>query len=190
MRFSDVVRGARAVRPVSLRLAGGTVICCGVRPLHPEIEEPVITEEARRRATAEGAKPAAGDAIFEGWVQVLILARACIDLDSAEGSQALFFDGGPDQIRAHLDGEAIRELYRAQCAFQAECLVLDATGETADRLLGREPGDETLSPQVVAAEFAADLYFYFGQHAHTLTSAQIQLWLSLKAQYRKRFPTP
>jgi hypothetical protein len=188
MRFSQVVRGIRAVWPVVLHLPGRSVVRCGVRPLHPEVEEPLVAAEARQRAGEEGGKATPGDPIFEGWLQVLTLARACVDLDAPEGASEPFFDGGPEQIRAHLDGEAIRQLYRAQVAFQAECLVLDAGGEVADRLLGLAPSDETLSPQVVAAEFAVELLAYFGQPAYTLTSAQIQTWLSLKTKFRTRFP--
>ena len=187
MRFSDVVRGARAVRPIALRLPGGHVLRCGVRPLHPDVEEPLVTAEARRRAEGEGAQPVAGDAIFEGWLQVLTLARACVDLDAPEDAPEPFFDDGPEQIRAHLDTEAIGRLYHAQVAFQAECLILDEGGEVADRLLGIAPGDETLSPQVVAAAFPVELFTYYGQPAYTLTSAQILLWLSLKGKYRRRF---
>lgn len=188
MRFSNVVRGARAVRPVVLHLPAGGVFRCGVRPLHPEVEVPLVVAEARQRAEEEGGKGRAGDPIFEGWLQVLTLARACVDLDAAGGAPEPFFDGGPEQIRAHLDGEAIRRLYRAQVAFQAECLVLDVGGDLADRLLGLQPGDERLSPQVVAAEFPLELFAYYGQPAHTLTSAQIELWLSLKTKFRTRFP--
>lgn len=187
MRFSDVVRGTRAVRAVALHLPGGTVLRCGVRPLHPEVETPLVTAEARRRATEEGGKAVDGDPIFEGWREVLTVALACVDLDAAEGVPEPFFDGGPDQIRAHLDGAAIRSLYAAQVAYQLECLVFDEGGEVADKLLGLAPDDERLSPQVVAAAFAAELFAYFGQPAHTLTSAQILLWLSLKTKYRRRF---
>ncbi len=187
MRFSDVVRGVRAVRPVVLHLPDGGVLRCGVRPLHPEMEEPLVVAAARQRASEEGAKPVASDATFEGWLQVLTLVRACVDIDVPDGAPEPFFDGGPEQIRAHLDGEAIRRLYRAQVAFQAECLVLEAGGDLADKLLDLDPADETLSPQVVAAEFSIDLWTYFGQPAHTLTSAQIMAWLSFKAKYRRRF---
>jgi hypothetical protein len=157
-----------------------------VRPLHPDTEAPLVIAEARRRAGEEGGRPEAGDAVFDGWLHALTLARACVDLDAPEGAPAPFFDS-PEQIRAHLDGETIRRLYRAQVAFQAECLVLDPGGDIADRLLGLEPGDEVLSPQVVAAEFATELSAYFWQPPHTLTSAQILLWLSLKTKYRTRF---
>jgi hypothetical protein len=187
MRFSDVVHGARAVRAVALHLPGGRVLRCGVRPLHPEVEEPVVTAEARQRASDDGAKPHPGDPIFEGWLQALTLARACVDLDAGDGTQQPFFDEGIEQILRHLDRETIRNLYRTQVAFQTECLVLDATGDVDDRLLEVSPGDETLSPQVVAAEFAVELSAYYGQPAHVLTSAQILLWLSLRAKYRKRF---
>jgi hypothetical protein len=187
MRFSDIVRGARAVRRVAVHLPGGGVLHCGVRPLHPEVEEPLVVDEASRRASDAGGEPTPGDAVFDGWLHAVTLARTCVDLDTAEGTPEPFFDGGPDQIRAHLDGETIRRLYRAQVAFQVECLVLDAGGDLADRLLGVDPEAETLSPQVVAAEFPAELSFYFGQPAYTLTSAQIMLWLSLKAKYRRRF---
>ena len=185
-----MVRGARAVRQVALLLPSGSVLRCGVRPLHPEVEQPVVVAEAGQRAGEEDGKPASGDAIFEGWLHVLTVARACIDLDSPAEAPEPFFDGGPDQIRAHLDGETIRRLYRAQLAFQAECLVLETGGDVADRLLGLAPGDETLSPQVVAAEFPVELSAYFGQPAYTLTSAQILLWLSLKTKYRTRFGGP
>jgi hypothetical protein len=186
--FSDVVRGARAVRPITLRLPGGSVLRCGVRPLHPEVESPLVAAEARRRASDDGGGAAPGDPIFEGWLYALTLSRACIDLDAPEGAPEPFFDGGPEQIRAHLDAETIRQLYRVQAAFQQECLVLDAEGDVADRLLGLEAGAEVLSPQVVAAEFPVELWAYFGQPAYTLTSAQILLWLSLKTKYRARFP--
>jgi hypothetical protein len=188
MRFSNVVRGARAVQPISLRLPGGRVLRCGVRPLHPEVEVPLVTAEARRRAGEDGGGAAPGEPIFEGWLYALTLACACIDLDTPDGTPEPFFDGGPEQIRAHLDGETIRQLYRTQVAFQAECLVLDVEGDVADRLLGLDAGAETLSPQVVAAEFPVELSAYFGQPAYSLTSAQILLWLSLKTKYRARFP--
>ena len=146
-----------------------------------------MAAEARQRTSEDGGRDAPGDPIFEGWLYALTLARACIDLDALDGAPEPFFDGGPEQIRAHLDGETIRQLYRAQVAFQAECLVLDAEGDVADRLLGLDAGAEMLSPQVVAAEFPVELWAYFGQPAYTLTSAQILLWLSLKTKYRARF---
>jgi hypothetical protein len=187
MRFSDVVRGARAVRSVALQLPEGRVLRCGVRPLHPEVEEPLVTAEATQRTTEDGAQPVVGDPIFESWLQVLTLARACVDLDTAEGRQEPFFDEGAEQILRHLDRETIRRLYRTQVAFQAECLILDAAGDIADQLLEHPEGDEVLSPQVVAAEFAVELAAYYGQPAHALTSAQVLLWLALRAKYRKRF---
>ncbi len=146
-----------------------------------------MVAEASQRASEDGGKAVPGDAIFEAWLHVLTLARACVDLDAPEGASVPFFDGGPDQIRAHLDGEAIRRLYQAQVAFQVECLVLEAGGDVADRLLGLDPEDETLSPQVVAAEYPVELSAYYWQPAHTLTSVQIMLWLSLKTKYRRRF---
>jgi hypothetical protein len=185
VRFSHVVRGARAIRPVALTLPDGRVVRCGVRPLHPDTEEPVLAEDARQRTLEEGGQPRIGDPLFESWIQVLTLARACVDVDAPDDALEPFFDGGVAQIRERLDGDTIRRLYHAQIAFQVECNTLDPGADFADRLLGLE-GD-ALSPQVLAAAFAVELFAYYGRPAYTLTSAQILLWMSLKAKYRKRF---
>ena len=189
MHFSDVVKGARAVRPISLALPDGTLVRCGLRALHPDIDEPEILDEARARTVEEGGKPSVGDPLFEHWVHVLTLARACVDLDSPEDARELFFDGGVDQIRARLDTETLKRVYHAQLGFQVECSALGTGADFADRLLGLE-GEDILSPQVLAATYAVELFAYYGRAAYTLTTAQVLLWMSLKAKHRQRFGSP
>lgn len=189
MRFSDVVRGSRAVRLVVLTLPDGRVVRCGVRPLHPDTEEVELADEARHRTLEDGGEPRLGDPVFENWVHVLTLVRACVDLDSPEDAREPFFDGGVDQIRARLDSDAIRRLYHAQLAFQVECNALGDGADFAGQLLGLG-GDDSVPPQTLAAAYAVELFAYYGRAAYTLTSAQILLWMSLKAKHRERFGSP
>ena len=117
MRFSDIAKGTLATKAVTLPF-GGEEHPLAVRPLSGA-EQGDTFAAARAYALSKGvADPKPGDRLYDLGLMVATLALGCV---TAEDAAKPFFDGGQDQILAHLDADRIALLYERHQAWQDEC---------------------------------------------------------------------
>lgn len=117
MRFSTIAKGTLATKPVTLPM-GDTEYPLAVRPLNG-MESGDALERAAAYAKGKGvANPAVGDRLYDLGLMVHTIAIGCVCADDAT---LPFFDGGAEQILAHLDADRIAYLYEQHQAWQDEC---------------------------------------------------------------------
>lgn len=132
-KFSDVVEGVRARKPIKLPLPGalvngetgeweGPTAALDVRVLHDD-EYTEVVKGARAFAIANGLEaPEDGDALFEQGKMLHTLAITCVDAASPKDAPEPYFDGGWEQIhKSKILTPEIREyLYLQQQLWQDE----------------------------------------------------------------------
>jgi hypothetical protein len=122
VKFSDVVRGTRARKRVSIDI-GGDPVEIDLRPLNVA-EEAGVLERARAFAKASGVDaPREGDPIYDLALATEIIAIGCVDPESSETDPKPFFDVGASQIRASklLSREHVLYLAELQAIHQEAC---------------------------------------------------------------------
>lgn len=132
-KFSNVVQGVRARKPIKLPLPGaqvdgdtgewlGPTVELDVRVLR-EDEHTVVLKEALAFARKNGLEePGDGDPLYEQGKMLHTLAIACIDRESPKEDPAPFFDGGWEHIYKSevMTPEVVAYLYQQQQIFQDE----------------------------------------------------------------------
>jgi hypothetical protein len=117
MRFSDIAKGTLATKAITLPLHGAEHPLA-VRPLNGA-EQGDTFAAARAYAVSKGvAEPKPGDRLYDLGLMAATIALGCVCSDDATKP---FFDGGQDQILAHLDADRIALLYEQHQAWQDEC---------------------------------------------------------------------
>jgi hypothetical protein len=133
-KFSDVVAGVRARKPIILPLPGaqvdastgewlGPVSPLDVIVLREDQYTDVVLKEALAFARKRGLEtPEDGDPLYERGKMVHTLAITCIDRDSPKDNPQAFFDGGWEQIHKSemMTPEVIGYLYLQQQLWQDE----------------------------------------------------------------------
>lgn len=128
MRFSDIAKGTRAVKAITLPM-GGVEHPLAVRPLTGG-EEGDVEARAVAYALGKGSKaPVVGDRLYDLGRMTATLALGCVCSDAPT---LPFFDGGVEQILEGLDADRIALLYEQHQAWQDEC------GARATRMSGGE----------------------------------------------------
>lgn len=117
MKFSQIVKGKRAVKPISFPMSDGVEATCVVRPLlgYEDVE---VLEKAREFAIAKGvAEPEDGNPIYERgrWVNTLLLG--CCDQEAPEEP---YFESA-DQILSNLGLDHIALVFELHQVWQDEC---------------------------------------------------------------------
>ena len=120
MKFSTVVLGTRAERPVTVDIRGAAC-AFALRPLTGTEEAAALAEATEFAKTRRAEQIAPGNALFDLGLMIATLAIACVDPDSPAGARAPFFDGGASQIADALDSEQIAYLYARYELWQADC---------------------------------------------------------------------
>lgn len=176
-KFSDVVKGTRARRPIKLPLPGATVdpktgewvgptVDLDIRPINDE-DDAKVKAGALAFAKAHGlAEASPGDPLYEQGRELHLLAIACIDRSSPEDAPALFFDGGWEQIHK---SEVMTPEVRKYLALQQEIFQYEV-----NPLMASMSKEEMI---IAAAKMAGgDLAFFVNmqpgmQWSYTRTSA-------------------
>jgi hypothetical protein len=143
-KFSDVIQGTRARKPIKLPLPGaqidgetgawlGPVVDLLVRPLRDD-EHALVLAKGLAFARKHGLQePGAGDPLYEKGVMIETLALTCLDSESpTDGAPVFFFDGVDAATKADIGAfeqihrsevmtpEIIAYLYMQQQLFQDE----------------------------------------------------------------------
>lgn len=123
MKFSSVVKGTRAERPIAVPgFEGdeGKPFIVIMRPLTGLEYESACTD-ARARAVEKGvANPVVGDPIYDLALQAFVLAKGCVDPDSPENARSASFVDGV-QILKEMHPETIVYLHEHHETFQDAC---------------------------------------------------------------------
>lgn len=117
-KLSAIAKGYRARKPVAFTLLDGTEVSCALRPLDGNDHAALI--DAATRSLPAGIKAVDGEPVYEFAKAVETIARGFVDPESPEDKPEPFFDGGAEQVRAHLDRDRIFWLAEQQRAFQSE----------------------------------------------------------------------
>lgn len=178
-RFSQIVRGTRARRSVSLAF-GDSPVEIDVRPLTAR-EEAEALAGARAYAVGKGiAEPKEGHPEYDLAVLAHYAYAACVDHDSPADAPAPFFDSAEQAIS--LDRDRLQILYEAWLSWQEEC----------------SPRKTTLTPEQYAGlvfslaeggEGAADDPFLRRLPRATLVSCMRTMALQLCGSLTPRSPT-
>ncbi len=116
-KFSNIVKGTRATRPVSFSTMFGDEASCFVRPM-TGLEESDALAAGRAHAVANGiASPTEKDRVYEIGVMANTLLVACVD---SEDPASRYFVNAKE-ILDNLDTDRIAFLYEAQQLWQDEC---------------------------------------------------------------------
>jgi hypothetical protein len=132
-KFSNVLQGPRARKPIKLPLPGaqvdpetgewiGPTADLDVRPLR-EDEYTGVLKEALAFARKNGlTEPGEGDPLYEQGMMIHTLAVTCIDRESPKEDPQPFFDGGWEQIFKSevISPEVLHYLYNQQQLWQDE----------------------------------------------------------------------
>lgn len=118
--FGTIVKGRRArKRSPELTTMDGVSFSCDLRAL-VGVDDADVFARAREYAQSKGiASPKDGEPLYELGIAVHTLALACVDPESPEAEPRPFFDGGVEQILAHLDRDRILYLYEVQRGWQS-----------------------------------------------------------------------
>lgn len=132
-KFSTVVQGMRARKPIKLPLPGaqvdsesgewlGPTVDLDVRAIREDEHTDVLAQAfafARKHGLQE---PGDGDPLYEQGKMLHTMAIACIDRESPKDAPAPFFDGGWEQIHKSevMTPEVVNYLYLQQQMFQDE----------------------------------------------------------------------
>ncbi len=115
-KFSNIVRGTRALRPVEFSI-WGEAASCSVRPM-TGAEEGDAVAAGRAYAVKHGVvDPKPTDRVYEIGVMANTLLVACVDSD--DSNSRYFANVG--EILDNLDTDRIAYLYEAQQFWQDEC---------------------------------------------------------------------
>ncbi len=122
-KFSDVIQGARARKPIKLPLPGaqidsetgqwlGATVDLLVRPLIDE-EHTRVLKHALAFARKNGLEePGEGDPLYERGRMLETLAIACLDTDSTDDLPIPFFDGIDAKTKEHVG--AVAQIQRSE----------------------------------------------------------------------------
>lgn len=117
-KLSQIAKGARARKPVTFTLLDGTEVTAAMRPLDGDDHAEVLAAATEAVKGIEAQKPEALPA-FKFAEAIETVARAFVDPDSDAAKPEPFFDGGPEDVRKHLDRDRIFWLYEQHTQFQA-----------------------------------------------------------------------
>lgn len=116
MRFAQLIKGTRAVKPVTFSIWGSDAKLA-VRPM-TGLEEGEAYAAARAYAVSKGvADPKPTDRIYEIGVMANTIAIACVDVEAHE---TRYFSNA-NEVLDNLDTDRIAYLFEAQQLWQDEC---------------------------------------------------------------------
>lgn len=116
MRFSDITKGTRAIKAITLPL-GGVEHPLAVRPLNGS-EEGDVEERAVAYASGKGSKaPVVGDRLYDLGRMTATLALGCVCSDDPTHP----FFASAEEVLIGLDADRIALLYELHQAWQDEC---------------------------------------------------------------------
>ena len=146
MKFSNVLLGKRAERPISFEFRG-IEHKTATRPLDG-MEEGLALARATAYAQEQKALEAKpGTPLFDLGYMANVVALAYVDIDSPEDARVSYFDSVAQVLS--LDGELLQYLHARQETWQQECSPTKAT----------MPAGELINTLVRIVEREDDLFF-------------------------------